>query len=125
MSLSVDDPNYIGPGYWTMIHTNAITISNSKQLLQFIDLIDMIATTFPCHKCREHMNEYLSKNPLPKKFKNSECFKWSHAFHNAVNRRLNKPIMSYQDAYSMYSNIFTKVESDDEDSCSLECSNSE
>jgi hypothetical protein len=30
-------------------------------------------------------------------------FKWSFNFHNAVNQRLNKPIMDWSTAYNLYS----------------------
>lgn len=107
------DPKYIGPGYWDYIHRfsfNAKTIDKQKQMAV---TIREICNNFPCKTCSGHCKEYIEKHP-PEDFIGLKMeiygktemlgmFVWSWKFHNTVNIRLNKPLMSWETAYNLYS----------------------
>lgn len=117
------DPKYIGPGTWNIIHKQAFLARTHKQQLNFIILMKAICYEFPCNACKTHCTKYIELNPMEdyldtKVEINGEnlplgMFIWSWKFHNAVNSRINKPIMSWDTAYNLYS-----------DSQSLVCSKS-
>lgn len=118
------DPEYIGPGTWNVIHRIAFKSSSRSEQLAFIKFMEDICYGFPCIVCKGHCTEYIKNHPirdyLGVAFEiNSEklflgMFVWSWKFHNAVNHRLNKPIMSWDTAYNLYSQTETLV-------CSRNC----
>jgi hypothetical protein len=106
-------PEFNGPGIWYCIHTKASKVKNYNDMLDAIKDIRMYIEGFKCENCRGHATEYEKSHPL----KNClECkhqshkgglemclFKWTVDFHNAVNARLNKPVIGYEMAYEFYS----------------------
>ena len=107
------DPKYIGPGKWHDIHQVAWEAQNKIGKEQFVSFMNNLCEKFPCSTCRTHCKEYIQNHPM----KNYEdvlvevgterlslgLFVWAWKFHNAVNARLNKPQMSWDTCYNMYS----------------------
>ena len=85
-----------GPAMWTSIHNIALaydpTPEKKKDLVEFMD---NLATLFPCQKCSPHIREAIKTMPTDSKL---SVFKWSIDFHNAVNARIGKPVLSYKQA---------------------------
>lgn len=107
------DPTYIGPGMWTNIHQQAMRAKTRQEQLDFIKYMTNICIDFPCLNCRTHCTKYIEKCPM-KDYMNVKIkinnklivigmFIWSWKFHNAVNTRLNKSIMNWDTAFSIYS----------------------
>lgn len=108
-ATNLTDPKYIGPGAWYTIHLKAYEATDDKRIDEFIDYMYLLAQKFPCKKCRKHINAYIESHPFEDlvKLKNKEgrrigMFKWSWLFHNAVNTRLNKPLVDWETAWDMY-----------------------
>ena len=111
------DPTYIGPGTWNVIHTMAFYARTKLDQLHFITQMNIICKYFPCEKCRGHCKEYIKNHPMedylgatiePPNIGSDMAlgmFIWSWKFHNAVNHRINKNIMSWDIAYHLYANI--------------------
>lgn len=107
------DPKYIGPGTWNVIHRTAFAAKTHKLQICFIKNMKQICTGFPCTVCRNHCTEYIKNHPMEDYLDavlevNGKkiilgMFVWSWKFHNAVNARINKPIMSWDTAYNLYS----------------------
>lgn len=107
------DPKYVGPGTWDVIHRRSFKARTRKTQLEFIILMKDICDGFPCHVCRGHCKEYIKNHPLEEYLEvmidiNGKrlalgLFVWSWKFHNSVNTRLKKPIMSWETAYNIYS----------------------
>ncbi|CAH6420826.1 Erv1/Alr family protein [uncultured virus] len=107
------DPEYVGPGTWNIIHRVAYKAQKHEQQLQFIILMKEICSGFPCDLCKDHCTEYIKNHPLEEYLDilvdiNGEklelgMFVWAWKFHNAVNIRIKKPIMSWDTAYNLYS----------------------
>lgn len=106
----LSDPDSFGPGAWLVIHTLAFdAITNDKKKC-FEETMKVIQRGLKCEMCKIHCGKYLKKHPmrdywnvLDRKGKDIGMFKWTWAFHNAVNTRLGKPVMDWDTAYHLYS----------------------
>jgi hypothetical protein len=122
------DPKYIGPGTWNTIHLLASQARTKAQQTRFIAEMKSICTNFPCPVCRGHCGDYIRTHPMEEYLDlkvqvgseklNIGMFVWSWKFHNAVNARLKKPIMSWDTAYNLYMGEGSLV-------CSASCSEAE
>jgi len=122
------DPKYIGPGTWDTIHRLAFKAHTKKSQLGFIESMKEICYGFGCKVCRGHCSEYIKNHPMEEYIgmqvdvdgQDIELgmFVWTWKFHNAVNARLKKPIMSWLTAYNLYSESDSLV-------CSKSCLESE
>jgi len=110
-------PEYVGPGIWILIHKKARAAVTDKKKAKFIKLMAWICKNFPCHTCANHCAEYYRENP-PTKFMQLKVlinnqteelgmFVWSWYFHNAVNARIGKPIMTFETAYQLFTPVRT------------------
>jgi len=85
-----------GPGIWFVIHLMSYKTDKDQTLRRsFFTYIHALADNFPCGECRGHFKNYLSNNPPEK---SNELFKWSWEFHNTVNKRLGKQVLTYEEA---------------------------
>lgn len=107
------DPSYVGPGTWNLLHRQAFDARSPDKQKEFINLMKDACYGFPCINCRVHCSDYINNHPL-EEFLNSTIeingeklllgmFVWTWKFHNAVNKRIGKPIMSWDTAYNLYS----------------------
>jgi len=107
------DPKYIGPGTWNILHRRAFKARTKKQQLEFIEFMKDVCYGFPCFVCKGHCTEYIKNHPMEEYVGmlvdiNDQrialgLFVWTWKFHNAVNTRINKPIMGWDTAYNLYS----------------------
>jgi hypothetical protein len=107
----VSDPQKIGIGIWISIHFKAKHAIDDVTKKEFIEYMHMWSEEFPCGTCRGHIQEYLRDHPFEPymnlkddKGRDIGMFRWSWLFHNAVNLRLHKPFVSWQDAIAMFHN---------------------
>jgi hypothetical protein len=97
-----DISKQLGPGTWNVIHTMSFYCKTEDQQ-SCAQFIKMIIYKYPCESCRKHAISYLKYNPMKKYLSKSKgLFKWTVKFHNYVNHKLHKPIMSYEMAYEIY-----------------------
>lgn len=93
----------VGPGYWSLIHSNAANATDDKKKMFFMAIMNHIRNTFPCGTCKGHINEYMKENPLEKVMHLDDgCFLWTWKFHNAVNRRTSKREVPLEEAMKIY-----------------------
>ena len=120
------NPKYIGPGTWNVIHTLAYNATTKELKEAFMKHMTIICNQFPCETCREHSKKYLKENPMSEYLnvvtegKKLGLFTWTWQFHNAVNYRIGKPILSWDMALHIYDQYKTGKSSDGV--CSQECS---
>lgn len=81
-----------GPRLWAEIHSTAAKSSPA----QFRKYLGTLPSRIPCEDCRYHFRSYIFTNPL---LDFEDPMIWSIDFHNAVNRRLGKKVLTYQEAY--------------------------
>jgi len=112
------NPKYVGPGMWFTIHTLAAQARTDKEKKDVIHHIRCLQNKFPCLECKGHFGNYLTSHPPEETIgKGSESlFAWTVNFHNAVNHRLKKPQLSYEEAKSIYLNdtIFCTADCDED-----------
>lgn len=91
-----------GPIVWKLLHTMA-DISKRKDIyLLWVSVLRSTAYVLPCELCRDHMKSYIQTHTfLPKNWMKqtgdqncNQIRAWLHAFHNSVNERLTKPVLS-------------------------------
>ena len=107
----ITDPKILGPGYWHVLHIKAKDANTAQKKKEFVELMSLVAETFPCGNCRKHINEYLNSHPF-KDFYNLVnengidigFSKYMWMFHNAVNTRIGKPYLDWDSFYDMYYN---------------------
>ena len=107
-TISIGDPHVWGPSQWLSYHIGAskypinaspITKDRMKNFLYGLPIM------IPCEKCKLHAITYIESNcdNLDEICSGREkLFIFFVDFHNYVNQRSNKPIMSYEKARSMY-----------------------
>lgn len=100
-----------GPGTWWVIHMLA-----ESENPCFPTTMNAIEQNFYCKEvCKPHIVEYMKKNPIPRDPK--LWYQFTIDFHNAVNKRLGKHIMSRSEVDA----IFRPTEENDGEcaSCSV------
>lgn len=85
---------------WDEIHTKAANVITNEQKYNYSTWLRKIINDMNCNICKSHASTYIQNNPPENAINN--LFYWSWEFHNDVNNRLNKPIMSYDDALNKY-----------------------
>lgn len=102
------DPKIWGKHMWSSIHFIALGFPqkpSETQKLNYKSFFENLYKVLPCNTCSEHLESTI-KNELPLYANNlsntTEMFKWTVGLHNIVNKRLNKPTMSFEEAENMY-----------------------
>ena len=121
---ALTNPGYIGPGVWYMIHFTAKKAGETGYTgkTKFVSLMSDLRENFPCLTCRKHIGEYIDSHPFdamwvrnhPGTQKDIGLFLWSVEFHNTVNKRLGKPVLTEDQAFDLYYNENNTL-------CSLDC----
>jgi hypothetical protein len=99
-----DAPTVWGPIAWDWLHKLAINYSDKPAKKDMTDIIFMFWNFIygiPCITCRAHAYAYTQK--VPPVFHNSIVFQnWVMKFHNTVNIRLGKPVVSMDEYERIY-----------------------
>ncbi len=99
------DPALFGEKGWRNIHWFAKQL-DTRLLKKSIDeskanaFIVLFGKMVPCPHCRKHFGEMIN-NPFYARKKNQSFSDWVIDLHNAVNKRLGKPVVSYEKAYTL------------------------
>lgn len=112
------NPVYVGPGIWFAIHTMAADAKTDTEKKNVIHYIRKLQDKFPCGECKGHFGNYLEKHPPEETLGKGEesLFLWTFNFHNAVNFRLKKSQLSYEEAKSIFytDDVFCSAKCDDD-----------
>jgi hypothetical protein len=99
------------PCAWVTIHCLSKEVDekhhdNVAAQSKFVQLVYHLMDLFMCQPCQSHMGEYLRSNPLPLPRRETEnnrrYFRHLLRFHNHVNKRLGKPQLQEDDAWTLY-----------------------
>jgi hypothetical protein len=88
-----DRMRVVGPILWAEFHRWALT----ADLASAADWLTKFVWRLPCGQCRKEYRTVLAEMP-PVTSSHDELFAWTCAAHNKVNRKLEKPEMSIEDA---------------------------
>lgn len=78
-----------GPALWAELHTRAIEQIDAKSDAAWLTAFP---NKLPCGTCRQHWLDLVAAHPPKFGF---DYFAWTVEVHNAINRQLGKPEMSY------------------------------
>lgn len=105
-SLTID---VWGPKAWGFLHACTFTYPDLPTLedrKQMYNLLASLPHTLPCSVCRKHFKEFIDTSAnTPQSFvfdNRTQLSKWLVDVHNDVNRRNNKPLMSFEAVQEMY-----------------------
>ena len=94
-----DKPSYVGPGVWFLLTALAKRATDVKGKTAFASAVHATASEFRCGKCREHIQDYVAKNPVEYSFTTEKgCFRWMFDFHNVANVHAKKSLVKWSDA---------------------------
>ena len=103
-------PKVWGPPMWFTLHNSASKYPiNPSSLVRerMKNVIIGIPILLPCEVCKEHATTYIEKyfEQLDEICSSRDnLFKFFVDFHNKVNERHDKPLMTYEAAYALYNN---------------------
>lgn len=106
--MTTIDPRVWGPKYWFSLHVSAMHYPEAASPTtqeHLANRIRAIPFELPCQACREHSLNYLKQNDelIVEAVKGRMAlFEFYVDLHNFVNKRLNKTVMSYADAWEKY-----------------------
>lgn len=106
--LSPSDPNVWGPAFWFTLHNGAVKYPDNASDIckeRMKNFILGMPVMIPCEVCADHATAHIESNyhRLDEIVSTrTNLFNFFVDFHNYVNKRYNKPIMSYEDAYKLY-----------------------
>jgi len=96
-----------GTFLWGFIHTiTVIDISDADIQKRIVDRVFTMLNQLPqlisCRRCQEHFQGYLQMISTKDYVKPMALFYFMVDFHNEVNQKLEKPIMSHEDALARW-----------------------
>ena len=102
-------PSVWGPMLWYSLHNGAANYPPDKRnisnqiKIHMKNWINALPLMIPCADCANHAVEYISRSDLDKAVVDRESlFKYFVDFHNHVNKKLGKRIISLDEAKSIY-----------------------
>ena len=94
-----------GPATWKLLHTMVLRVDNNITNNQFIELKNIILRilhNLPCPYCTAHALSYIASSNYKGINNISDLRFFIFNFHNNVNKRLNKPLISYEEHVQLY-----------------------
>lgn len=107
-SAEPSSPDVWGPAFWFSLHNGAAQYPHKASPLwaqRMKHFIRGIPVMVPCTKCADHATAYVeSRSDDLDEIVSSrdKLFIFFVDFHNFVNKRLGKPLISYREAYKLY-----------------------
>ena len=106
---STKSPEIFGPAFWFMLHSGSVHLPKTLSpvsIKRIQGFANGIPEMVPCDQCSEHARAFIESNKgrLEDIKSGDDVFLFYVDFHNYVNKRLGKPIMSHETAYKMYKN---------------------
>ena len=99
-----------GHSLWKFIHAICIIDketpqNNAKESRKVIKILKSIKNIIPCEECKQEWKKHIHTLYTLDIYKPMELFHWSWQFHNKINKKINKPIITYDDALRIHTKI--------------------
>lgn len=98
----------IGRGIWLYLHAiaeNFALFPTTDYLQKFQNHISSFAWIYPCDSCKNDMSVYIENNPLSQITNRAEAVHWMFTFHNHVNQKIGKSVMTREQYLSRLSHF--------------------
>lgn len=108
-SCIFNQSRHFGPVLWNLLHNIPRKLQQPNNMQLAINFIINAYVILPCHDCQTHAHSYLMTHPIVLSnpcniiITKYELSKYLFDFHNAVNLRLQKPILLSHDIYYLQS----------------------
>ena len=102
------NPYVWGPDAWHFLHCVTLTAPekftpDDKKLYK--NFFKSLGDVLPCKICRKHYKQWWSNETFMHNIHSREdMVRWLIDFHNQVNKRLDKPVLSYRQAMKIIKN---------------------
>ena len=112
--LNLEDPHVWGPSFWFTLHNGSLyypknPTNHIKNLMKHRILT--IPYELPCENCKHHAHAYIQSKNLDNVVNSkTNLFNFYVDFHNEVNKRSNKRIVSYEEAEKIWSGHDSNVQ---------------
>ena len=106
----LSDPRVWGPPFWFSLHTSAANYpEKASHMVRDLMVGRLLAlpVEIPCASCRPHASAFIeaNKHKLPDICSGRDSlFNFYVDFHNKVNQRHNKKVLSYDEARTLWMN---------------------
>ena len=102
--------DYWGPGLWNALHSITFDFPETpsdQDRQNYRNFFHSLKFVLPCSSCRDHFKKGIEEEmPIEPSLKSRDTItKWLVDFHNNVNKRLNKPEISYESVKDKYSKM--------------------
>jgi hypothetical protein len=104
---NLQDPQVWGPSFWFTLHNSSLHYPQNptnyiKNAMKYRILA--IPYELPCENCKQHAQAFIQSRDLNNAVKSQKnLFKFYVDFHNEVNKRYNKRVISYKEAEKIWS----------------------
>lgn len=97
----IPDPRYWGSKFWFTMHTIAFFYEDQPsptEMAHAKDFYESLQSLLPCPGCAHHYSTLLQKYPVEKAITSRHSLmRWVNKIHNEVNRRLGKPVLTFDE----------------------------
>jgi hypothetical protein len=97
------EPEVWGPSLWKFLNIICLNYPNKPTLIDrhnYSNFFNSLDNIIPCEACKYHYKLYLKQN-APNLNSRNDLVLWIIDFHNHVNKRLNKRVYSYDEAFKL------------------------
>ena len=93
-----------GNATWYIFHTLAFKLKDEKasEIPELLKHLCNVCHNLPCPDCRQHAKDTLSKSNLKLIKTKQDLINFLLQFHNLVNRRLRKPVLTLDEHNKLY-----------------------
>jgi hypothetical protein len=103
-------PKIWGRYGWNFIHLVTVEYPNEpteNDKINYQNFFNSLQHVLPCKKCKEHIKEHMSANPLTNKILSTrmKLILWTIDLHNIVNKSIGKKELTYIDALNEIENL--------------------
>jgi hypothetical protein len=103
------DPNVWGPGAWTFLHSLTLTYPKRPNYLdkqRYSQFFHNLQFVLPCPTCQKHYQLNVKENPIQLDSRD-DLVAWLVNIHNEVNRKNGKRMLSLNEFYSHYQELYS------------------
>ena len=100
------DPEIWVPYYWGFLHTIAFCYPNYPTTItkkKYYEFIHNLPLFIPTDSISKHFSKLLDKYPVTPYLDNKTSFlRWTHFIHNKINKKIDKPSITFDNFFSEY-----------------------
>jgi len=100
------DPKIWGPQYWFVLHTIALSYPikpNETIRKKFYDFYQNLPLFLPIQEIGNNFSKFLDKYPVTPYLESRQSLvRWTHFIHNKINKAINLPTLTMEQAMSAY-----------------------